>query len=401
MWASGSDRSTWNGQRNVLPLQPKEVEHPSEHRDGNDRDARGFICAFGELDLDQVVELYRRVFAEASSFSSQQLKERFRNILLENPWYDPSLPSFVYKKEGKIVGFLGVLVRRMVLGQKPIRVAVSSHYMVDPASRTTLAGVELMRAFLAGPQDVCLAEAGEASRRIWEGLGGTTSLVYSLDWTRILRPSHYAVYQMKKRGLPLQLAWIGRSFGTFADMLANRLKYSPFRQTEQGPQEELSNEDLLRGISGFPRQSGLRPQYDEYSLNWLLDVLGRKTALGKLQKMAVRNANQELIGWYLYYLKPGGVSRVLQVIARPGSFENVLRHLFYHAWRRGVVALVGRVEPHHLRDLSANHCMLNCSSWMLLHARRPELLEALHRDDAFFTPLEGEFWISIDGEPPQ
>jgi hypothetical protein len=118
-----------------------------------------------------------------------------------------------------------------------------------------------------------------------------------------------------------------------------------------------------------------------------MDVLAAKTAQGKLRKMAVRNGNQELIGWYLYYLNPGGVSRVLQVIARPGSFEKVLHHLFYHAWRKGVVALCGRVEPHNLRGLSDSHCMLFWGSWMLLHARTPELLQAVHREDAFLHPF--------------
>ena len=36
-------------------------------------------------------------------------------------------------------------------------------------------------------------------------------------------------------------------------------------------------------------------------------------------------------------------------------------------------------------------------SWMLVHSRRPEVLDAIHRGTAFLTRMEGEWWISFGG----
>jgi hypothetical protein len=37
---------------------------------------------------------------------------------------------------------------------------------------------------------------------------------------------------------------------------------------------------------------------------------------------------------------------------------------------------------------------------MLVHSRDPKILEAVDHQDAFFTSLEGESWISVEGEVP-
>lgn len=80
---------------------------------------------------------------------------------------------------------------------------------------------------------------------------------------------------------------------------------------------------------------------------------------GELQKVLVRNQEQEIIGWYLYYLRPGEISQVLQIGATKETINQILDHLFYHAWRRGVGALAGRLDPIFVQEFSDKHCMLN------------------------------------------
>ena len=49
-----------------------------------------------------------------------------------------------------------------------------------------------------------------------------------------------------------------------------------------------------------------------------------------------------LLGWYLYYVRAGGISEVIQVAARNGSYARVLQRLLVDAWRQGAAAVRGR-----------------------------------------------------------
>lgn len=362
--------------------------------------AAGGIRPFVESDLPTIAALYLKVFPQGREYSQLRLEQRFRKVLLENPWYDPALPSLVYEQDGKIVGFLGVVVRTMLLRNEPIRVAVGNHFMVDPESRTTKAGLSLMSKFFSGPQDLSIAEAGDTSRKIWEAMHGRTSLGYSMYWTRLLRPARYALYQLERKSFPRLLNLLSRPFGGVADILAAKLKFSPLYQAPQDEGEELSEKDWIEGMERFTKPLALRPCYDEESLRWLWQIVAAKQLLGTLRKTAVRGDHNKIIGWYVYYLNAGGVSTVVQINALPGNFERVMGHLCYHAWKGGSIALTGRLQPKFTKEYSANHCLLHWRSWMLVHSRDPKVLEAVDHQDAFFTPLEGESWISVEGELP-
>jgi hypothetical protein len=346
------------------------------------------------------VDLYTKIFPQGRQYSKQRLQARFNKVLLQNPWYDPSIPSLVYEQEGQVVGFLGILVRPMMLGKTPIRVAVSNHFMVDPDSRSTKAGLSLLSKLFAGPQDLAIAEAGESSRKIWEALGGRTSLSYSLYWTRLLRPARYGLYQLGRKALPRPLEYLSRPLCNLADAVVARVKRSPLYQQSQIDETETSTNELLDCMRRFTKPSALRPCYDEDSFNWLLKVLEEKCTLGTLHKAIVRGEQNEVVGWYIYYLNPVGVSTVVQIWSAPGRLADILKNLGYHAWSRGAIALTGRVQPRYTKEYGANQCFMHWRTWMLVHAPDPKILDAVDHQDAFFTPLEGESWISVDGEIP-
>jgi hypothetical protein len=337
------------------------------------------------------------VFPHGRAYSQSKLQAHFSKVLLHNPWYDNSVPSLLYEKEGKVLGFIGVVARPMLVGAKVVRVAASNHFMVDPCARCGMAGVELLSNLFAGAQDLTIAEAGDDSRRLWEALGGRTSFGRSLFWTRILRIGAYTLHRFSRENSPL--AWIGRPISGVIDNIAARVGHGPLRQLPQVPEKELSEKDLLTCLSQYPSSASLRPIYDDHSLRWLLTVLDQKKMIGGLRKVAVHD-NRQMIGWYVYYLSPGAVSTVLQIQAVPDRFDQVFRHLCYHAWRQGSIALTGRLEPRFTKELSRNHCFLHWRSWMLVHSRNPAMLSAFESGNAVFTALEGEWWISIEGEQP-
>ncbi len=350
------------------------------------------VRPFVEADIPAVADMCVRTFTEMRGLSLDEVQAYFKEIFFHNPWRDPDLPSLIYEEEGKTVtGFLGVVPRRMRMNGRPIRVAVSFHFMVALGSRSSLAGIKLLKALLSGPQDLTLTDgAGDSGHKLWEGMGGTTALLYSLRWIRLLRPTRYLASLLAGRKFLAPVAWAARPACYLLDALAARVPQSPFIQKPQSGEEELSEDRLVGYLDEFSAAQTLQPAYDEQSLKWLLQLTAQQKSSGTFRKVAVRNGRGQLVGWYLYFVKPWGISTVIQLGARDDSIEQVLDHLFYHAWREGSIAVSGRLEPRFMAAFAAKGCLYQQGSWVLIHSSKRPILDALHRGDAFFTELEGE-----------
>ena len=355
------------------------------------------IRPFVESDLFGVAALHRRLYPD-NPFPEDELRSHFRRMFFENPWYDLEFPSFVSSdSSGNVTGFLGVMPRRMVFQGRPIKVAVSAQLLVDPSSRSSLAGVQLLQKYFQGPQDLFITDgANDTARSLWEGLGGKTALLYSMDWTRPLRPGRYVTSLLSKR-LPLG-ALAATPATALLDLFATRVSGSNFHLQPQNFAEDLTPAAMLENFSTFIGRLSLVPDYDHAALSWLIEEAARKKSHGSFRKVLVRNEKGVAQGWYLYYACPGGVSQVLQLNAKKHTVEAVLRHLFYHAWKEGSLAVRGRLVPRFLDELSAHQCMIQRgSSWTLVHSHNAELLQAIDRGDAFLSRLEAEWWMRFLG----
>ena len=350
-----------------------------------------------ERDGEQVLELYGRVFPRRPAGGSESATEYLREILWRNPWRDETLPSLVYEDgKGRIAGCLGVMPRPMLLAGRPIQAAISHTFMVEPGSRSSLAALALARAFVSGSQDLSIAEGGSPSRRILERFGGTTSLVYSLRWTRPLRPTRYLLSCLRRRGLAAAATLSLAPLCSAADAIAPLVLGESARLARpRGTGEDLTPDDLLEMLSHTAADRSLRPAYDRQSLAWLLDLLAKKKHRGLFRRVGLRDGAGDLLGWYLYFLNPGGISEVVQIGARKMFLDDVLDHLFYHARRGGALAVSGQLDPSAFQSLAAKGSVFHHdgASWFLIHSRNPAVLAAIHRTDAFLTRLEGEWCI--------
>jgi hypothetical protein len=353
---------------------------------------------FVKGDIPQVVDLFQRVFFNNGqpAPSSSKLKSYFEEVFFHNPWVEEDLASLVYETSGReIIGFIGVTPRRMYWREQPIRVAVSMHFMVEPGSRSTLAGVQLLKTFFSGPQDLSLTDSGSSvGRKVWEGLGGTTALAYSINWMRLLRPSQYLLYLLARKNQAFKLlSHMLRPLCPMMDALASRVMSHRFGRPSSSLREaDLDQGTVLASISRFSVNDALRPDYDQISLSWLFDKVDQLTRPGGLQKALLYDAKGELAGWYLYTLDPDGIGEVLQVVGSKKSFSEILDHLFQHGWKKGAMAFTGRLNPKFAQEYSDKQCFLGCGSpWMLVHSRNPELLQAIYQGNVFLTRLEGEW----------
>jgi hypothetical protein len=234
-------------------------------------------------------------------------------MLFRNPWVDPEVPSWVAEENDRLVGFLGVVPRRMRFGARAIRVAVSCALMVDPDKRSSFVALELLRRFFAGPQDLTIADgANDASRGLWEASGGIASALHSLHWVRLLRPAQGLLRLAGSHRAIRTVAALASPFAAIADACVARLV--PLKP-QPGLREEPLDAATLCSVLREQKSFTLRPDYDVASLEWLLAQAAAKRRHGSLQSCLVHDRAGRIVGWFLYYLN-GTVSQVLQLGAR-------------------------------------------------------------------------------------
>jgi hypothetical protein len=351
------------------------------------------VRAMRERDVAAAVALFERVYPQHRWRSRGACEAYFRDILFANPWRDLQLPSWVAEEDGRIVGLYAILPRRMRLGARALRVAAGCQFMVDAGPRRSLTALQLTQACLSGPQDLTLADgANDQMRRMWHAVGGTVPLLYGLHWTRPLRPARHALQLLERRAGALARA--ARPAAALADALAARLPPNRFLRAAPGALDgALRVQEMLELLPEVLHGAALRPEYDARTLGWLLGEAARKTRHGALRARAVLEGDR-LLGWYLYYLQRGAAAEVLQLAAREGGFDGVLRSLLADAWRAGASAVHGRIDPRYVQELSRHHCWFRWDgTWTLCHARDPEIAAALHAGEAFLSRLEGEWWL--------
>jgi hypothetical protein len=361
----------------------------------------GRIRSLAPEDAPHVAALHKRVGLSRPSTPLEALVAHFRQTFVEHPWGDAGVPSLVYEEaNGEIAGFLGALPLPLTLEGRHLTGAFCSNFMVREESRSSLAALALMRTFFSGPQDLSLAEGGRLPRAVWEGVGGSTSLLNSLQWRRPLRPARYLLYRRERRAGGATLARALAPLARSLDFLASRPRRSPFALPRPDlDAEDLSVETHLECLETIPRRRVLCPRYDRSTLRWTLDRLARQRGRGEIRRLALRKRGGELAGWYLYYLPPGGMAQVIQMGAQDDAVDGVIDHLFHDAWAQGAVGIGGRLQPVYMENLVRKCRLLHFDEWVFVHSRDRDLLNVFHRGDAFLTHLEGEYWMTYRGDP--
>jgi hypothetical protein len=116
------------------------------------------IRRFVASDIAQVARLHHRVWGgNRGRFGAYP--RYFTRVFLENP-ADDGIPSSLVceDKDGRIVGFVGIVPRRVTIDGRHFQAAVSSQFIVEPGSQAGVVELRLARAFLEGPQDLSIAD---------------------------------------------------------------------------------------------------------------------------------------------------------------------------------------------------------------------------------------------------
>ena len=358
-------------------------------------------------DLPEVVRLYEQIMRDGEP--APHLVGFFERTLLDHPWADPEIPSLVYQEDGQILGFIASSVRRMRFEGRLIRLGCSGHLLSRADARTRGIGALLLRAYLAGPQDLTISDGStETVRRIWQGLGGDTVYLGCLSYIQVFRPWRLAAdYLFGRPGLtPLQT--IVGPISSGLDAVARLVTGHMLRPVQpDGEVEPLTPAAMLEHLPQLTASLRLVPAYDDEYLRWLFEELAqvarrgplwtagegrRHVARGALWAELVRQGDR-VIGWYVCHLRRGGFCRVLQVAAGPRDSETVFGHLAYRARERGAAGLYGRLEPGVFGPVSNGRSLLRVHEGrMLAHSREQAILDSIYTGDSLLTRLDGEWW---------
>jgi hypothetical protein len=348
------------------------------------------VRPFAKSDVLDVVTLRARCFAKSTHGSPTALAAYFAEVFFGNPWYDEMLPSLVCEDtRGHIVGFLGVVPRRMRFDGQPLLVATSTQFMVAPEA-PPLVGTRLLRTLFEGPQALSLTDmATPVTRRLWECLGGRTVSTSSLSWLRVLRPFGHLV---------THTAGAGAGLGRPVDALVTRLvrAWTAPRVPSRGVRVDATVPDFV-GPSSFDRDDALvRAEYDEPSLAWVLDMASRQRSYGDLRMARVVDRRGAGLGGYIVQTRAGRGARVLHLMARPDATGLVLDHLFRDAWNARCTAVSGRLAAPLVPPLVERRCLVyGPDTWVLVHGRDRAMVTAIARDGAGLTRLDGEWWMAF------
>jgi hypothetical protein len=354
-------------------------------------------------DLPQVASLFEFISRSGSRTSAPALVSYFERTLLDHPWADPEVPSMVYlDSDGSVAGFIGSHVRRLVLDGKPVRMACGGQLMSDPSVRNRAVGALLLRRFFDGPQDLTITDgATEATRRMWRGLGGNVGHLGSITWARLFNWRSAGEQALERFGMGTWRPVAGPAL-SLAHAVADRVPAISMRVQEPPTGgEDLTPQALLEHLPSLSDHRRLRPDYDERFLTWLFREMAEVRNRGTLVKRLIRTREGRVLGWYVAYLQPRGISQVLQIAAKERDAGALLDHLFHDAQRARVGVLAGQLEPFLFEALAQRRrrCFLHLSGNFLVHSRNPDILNPILLGEAMLTRMDGERWMGHHLEP--
>ncbi len=357
-------------------------------------------------DCGAVAALFQKVLRNSDAPPPQQLVSYLSDLFLEAPGRDPEICSLVHlDAEAAISGFIGVNALPMTFRDKPIRAAMCGTLMVEARESDPMAGARLMRAFLSGPQDLSFSEtASEVAGQMWERLRGIVLPQYSLEWVRVIRPAAFALDISASRLRALRLL---RPLASGID-LGVRRRIRPGGRHWTGVAADVAVPESLTvspiDATGFAElldpmtaQFAIRPDWADGQLAHIIADATDKPNFGEPVMAKVTARGGAVIGGFFYHVRPGGVARVLQVLALPRQAGPVIDCLVADAAARGAAGLRGRTQPALLEAMLTRRIAFVQAASTVIHSADEELVRTFQLSDGFFNGLAGEQWNRLFG----
>ena len=302
-----------------------------------------------EGDIAGVAALYLRQLHKPGIESADDARDLLQRTLVDDPWADDAIPSLVSAApDGTIVGFIGSSVptrpSRRRAPARGLRIASRGRpRLPEPDDRPVPAAYLPARA--AGPD-----AHGYGHRPGPRALGRARQRPPASPRNRMAAASAADRRRVRHRAQPRWPARARRA-GARPRRAAPRPRHrtdcgrGPIRPRRERRRGRAYPGGGARALAECARPARLVPGYDEQFLAWLFRELAVSRVRGEARFHLVRSRGA-VVGWYVFYLEPGGLCRVLQVMTRERNSDLVVGELYRDAYAGGASALYGRLEPH-------------------------------------------------------
>ncbi|MDX0692609.1 hypothetical protein GOL94_06495 [Sinorhizobium medicae] len=357
-------------------------------------------------DIPAVARLFQKVFRNREEEPPAAFVAYLRRLYVDAPGTDPDIRPLVHvNDDGRVSGFVGANTLPMTYRGRRLRAAICGSLMVEGREGDPMAGARLLKAFLAGPQDLSFSEtASEVSTQMWTKLRGIVLPQYSLDWVRVIRPASFALDLVASRLRPVRaLVPLAHAFDRRyrGKMGRGELRWSgvPAAATTQGSLQvaEIDRHGFAELFAPLTRQFAIQPAWAEGQLEHILEDAEKKPLFGEPVFAALKTRSGAPVGAFFYHLQPGGTARVLQVLALSGQAGPVLDCLIEHAAGRGAAAVRGRTQPALLEAMMGRRIGFVHAASTVVHSREEELVDAFRHAQGFINGLAGEHWSRLIG----
>jgi hypothetical protein len=383
------------------------VDHPSTVSEPKVATASGTIRPFTAADAPRVAEILLWAFQKSTRPPSQGMIDYVKRLYLEIPWADEDIYARVMElPDGRISGFAGLTPLPLRMGDKRLRIGVTSSLSVDDRIGDHMTGPRLVRHMRNGAQDGVFSDRSNAAAvAISRQLKSDILHSYSMDFIRLLRPAGRGV------------EWLGRHFGParllapLAAPIDRRLAARSLisedahwaapgktRGSDSFKDVPVTLDEVLDLLPHFLERFTLRPDFERHHWRFILEDGSRKADFGTFFANAVVSPSGETVGLYLYHARKGHTAELLQAFANPGREGIVLDRLIGHAMAQGAVAIHGRSTPTFHRQLMDRHAFLYPNMWTIVYSRDPEVISHFNAGTALFTGIAGENWIRLNGD---
>lgn len=361
------------------------------------------IRPFETADLPSVANLYEKLMRSGNDSAPAGLTQALGKLFVDSPVRSAEIPSLVGEVDGRVVGFQGVQLRPFELEGSSGRLAVLGPVFVVPELRSRAAGALLIRAAMRGPQDLTVSDgAPEASRALWEQLGGMLAVPQTLEWNVVLRPALLAVRSVARgRKGPGQVLGSGVApLALAADaIIAPRWNRHIIRPAAPVPEAVPLAPARFAELSALIDPGvRLRMVHPPDLADWIFDQLRSYSCRGEVVARELRDGRGP-IGHYIAYASPDGIFRLMHSCSSPRNLPSVFAALVDEASRRRMLAVRGRLEGRLASVLAPYRVRFSFGNRVLVHARERSLRDAVLSLDNSISRIDGEWLMAIRDQP--
>ena len=356
------------------------------------------VRALEARDIPGVCDLFAATFRPSRGLARAEVEHSLAETYLTSPGDRVRPASQVYVgPAGAVDGFMGVITLKARFRGRPLTCGILGNFMGREADRAR-AGLRLSRATFALDLDLMFSDtASRGSVDLSRSFGFDVLPAHSFGWLKILQPCAMGAAALGRswRRLGPSLAALGRPI----DRLAVRLPHVkvPPEDVAGSVVRPMAIDATAARARPLLDRHALRPAWDEEELAWLLRGARRRTGEGVLEAREVFDRRGRPVGLFLLYARPGGVARVLQLLAERGREPAVVAAVIREAATLRATAVQGRTSPAASAGLLWQRGILYRRAPAAIgFARDPDVHAALLSDTACLGGLFGETWTLPD-----